>query len=1078
MIRTQWLLRLMAASGVLGWAGEAAAAIKLTLNREYYPSNFVLVREDAGETNIEVTAQNYAGDPSTTSVETVGEDTYVTLGIESLGGCSSRLNSRYRITLPTLIILAGKSEATGALTFIPIDDELKGNDTHDEGEGTCDDSPENNPGDGDDLVLQITGNAGAHEVTTGPRLHLADDDKASTNISLSVSESALSKEAGATDIVVRAELNGKVLTTPLTFHLGIQTAPNHAVRDVDYAATNLGRITIPKNKASGQTTITITPKAQGTGIIRLVGRSSSHPNIAIGHQQIELKEPPAAIIKGLTARPSLIREDQGPTNIELTVELQDALAADSEVLFTLVSNGDDLSGNDALNAFFSDAEPAVRDVHYTATIGGLTIRQGETVGTTTLTLTPIDNERVNSAKAFELTAKVGTTHLLTGIKITDDETTSENITLAVSHNELREDAGETEIAVTATLDGKVLAQDVTVVLLLDDSDAATALYAIDFTALLRSVTIPAGQAQGVQTISITPNDDGIEDADEKIILKALKNPQSDDRKEIAVSTATITLKDTGPRADASPTGDTTPAFVENQSDISATVGKAMRPLELPPATGDGNLTYSVSNALPAGLSFDRATRIIAGTPTAVGTATITYTVIDGDATKPESAVILFKIAIYEAPPPVVAVASVASTHSSLRENGETTAIILTATLAAAAPAAETIRFTIVAPTQGPAAVRDVDYSATLAGPVSIAAGATQATTTLRLTPFDNDKVDGHTFLGVQATASGGSAQTDIKIADDETTSTSIALSVHPHIVREGTGPTTITVTATLDGKALAQDATATLSIDAASAAQRDLDYSALFDPLLVIPAGSIAGEISLSINPIDDDEDEGNETITLNGAIEGLAGGSTTITLTDAAIPLAAPAATLPLAFAEGTSVATQRYTAGTQIAALELPAASGGAGDATYRVSGLPAGLAFDAATRIIAGTPEVATAGPVEITYTATDGDGAIAALTFSIVVNPPLAFESHNYPNPFNPTTTIKYALPTAMDVKLTVYNVVGQAVRTLVAKHQNTGHYRVEWDATDDSGHSVSAGIYFYRLQAGETFLAVEKMLLLK
>ena len=988
MIRPQLLLWLMAASGVLGWAGEAAAAIKLTLNHEYYPSNFVLVREDAGETEIEVTAQNYAGDPSNTSVETVERDTYVNLGVESLEGCSSRLNSRYRITLPTLIIPAGKSEATGAITFIPIDDELKGNDTHDEGEGTCDDSPEDNPGDGDDLVLQITGNAGARKVTTGPRLHLADDDKASTNISLWVSESALSKEAGATDIVVRAELNGKVLTTPLSFNLGIQTEPNHAVRDVDYTATNLGRITIPKNKASGQTTITITPKAQGTGIIRLVGRHSSHPNIAIGHQQIGLRDPPAPAIKGLTARPSVIREDQGPTNIELTVELHDALAADAEVLFTMAGNVDDLSGSDAFNEFFSDAEPAIRDVHYTATIGGLTIRQGETVGTTTITLTPIDNERVNSAKAFKLTATVGTTHLLTGIKITDDETTSEHITLEVSHNELREDAGETAIAVTATLDGKVLAKDVTVVLVLDASDAATAVYAIDYTALLRSVTIPAGQAQGVQTVSITPNDDEIEDADEKIILKALKNPKNDDRKEIAVGTATITLKDTGPRADAIPAGDTTPVFVDNQSDISATVGKAMRPLELPPATGDGNLMYSVSNTLPAGLSFDRATRIIAGTPTAVGTATIIYTVIDGDEAKPESAAMTFKIAVVEAPPPVVAVASVAATHSSLRENGEPTEIILTATLAAPAPAAETVLFTIVAPTQGIAAVRDVDYSATLVGLVSIAAGATQATTTLRLTPFDNDKVDGNMFLGVQATASGGSAQTDIKIADDETASTSIALSVHPHIVREGTGQTEITITATLDGKALAQDAAVTLSIDSASSARRDIDYSARFDPLLVIPAGSIAGATSFSINPIADDEDEGNETIALNSAIEGLAGGSATITLTDAAIP--------PLASAKG----------------------------------------------------------------------------------VNPLLTFESHNYPNPFNPTTTIKYALPTAMDVELTVYNVVGQAVRTLVAEHQSTGHYGVEWNATDDSGHSVSAGIYFYRLQAGGKFLAVGKMLLLK
>ena len=88
------------------------------------------------------------------------------------------------------------------------------------------------------------------------------------------------------------------------------------------------------------------------------------------------------------------------------------------------------------------------------------------------------------------------------------------------------------------------------------------------------------------------------------------------------------------------------------------------------------------------------------------------------------------------------------------------------------------------------------------------------------------------------------------------------------------------------------------------------------------------------------------------------------------------------------------------------------------------------------------------------------------------------ANNYPNPFNPATTIKYALPQAADVELTVYNVVGQPVRTLVAEHQNAGRYVVEWDATNDSGHSLSSGMYFYRLEAGGDFLEVKKMLLLK
>jgi len=86
-------------------------------------------------------------------------------------------------------------------------------------------------------------------------------------------------------------------------------------------------------------------------------------------------------------------------------------------------------------------------------------------------------------------------------------------------------------------------------------------------------------------------------------------------------------------------------------------------------------------------------------------------------------------------------------------------------------------------------------------------------------------------------------------------------------------------------------------------------------------------------------------------------------------------------------------------------------------------------------------------------------------------------NNYPNPFNPSTTIKYQLPDAVDVRLEIYNVVGQVVRTLIGEQQNAGRYEYQWDATNNNGQSLSSGIYFYRLQAGE-FQEVKKMLLMK
>ena len=85
--------------------------------------------------------------------------------------------------------------------------------------------------------------------------------------------------------------------------------------------------------------------------------------------------------------------------------------------------------------------------------------------------------------------------------------------------------------------------------------------------------------------------------------------------------------------------------------------------------------------------------------------------------------------------------------------------------------------------------------------------------------------------------------------------------------------------------------------------------------------------------------------------------------------------------------------------------------------------------------------------------------------------------NYPNPFNPETEIRYSLPADGVVKLTVYNMVGQVVRTLVDERVVAGNHVVKWDAIDDNGQRVAAGIYFYRL-ASPSGKILKKMLLLK
>ena len=1053
MIHTKSLIRrlayvpwLLAFGLVLGWAGEAAAQdIRLKVDKSS-------VREDAGATTIKVTATHYATTDAT-DASNVGAATYVILDVarEATGEATATpsatllgLNTRYNIALATIVIPKDKNTADAEITLTPIKNDAIGRVFDTDGTTAFTGDDDNDPDNEANLVIYLTGTAGsaasvaeANQAT----ITLIDKDQISNQISLSVDPGEISQEAGDTKITVTATLDGKLVKSKaLTFPLVIVgasawtnsdaegftlTAPTTDVgtRDTDYAVTGLGNITIPKNRLRGTATFTIDPKKgprwvgigtttstdlrydnvvttddpattaegedeslDGTTDGETAADTKEEQEIEVVPTSLSISEKKISELKGaddkdegLKASPDMIREEVGETEITLKITLARAVTSDETVTFSI-----------------PESRGGTRDINYTASFSDLTIAAGDTEGTATLTLTPFDNA---GEIQIDVMAKVGKSEQTETITIVDTDVSSTEITLAADPSSIKEDAGETDVTITATLNGKVLEDDAKLTLVLGnmiatdkDGDGATATRDVDYTAVIRTVTIEAGEVSGSTTVQITPDDDGIEDKDETIKIKSTNKPKNDIGDDITVNPATITLKDTGVKADPGAPVDMTPSFTEDDiaaSDtvIEGVVGMALEH-ELPEATGDGTLTYSVSTGLPAGLSFDSATRMISGTPTADGDAQITYTVIDGDtgdALPAESAALTYNFEIAEEPDPTTTVASVSVSQSSVRESGDSASISVKATLAGPAPVAETIRFTLGAPSEGVQAVRDVDFTASLHGNVAIAEGATEATTSLTLTPIDNMNTDGNRVVGVHATASGGSASADITIADDETASTSISLSADPHTVSEDAEITSIVVTATLDGKVLDDDATVTLSVDPGSEATRDVDYRALFNPTLTIPAGEVSGSVDLLLEPLSDTADEGNETITLNGAIEGLEDGTGLITISD--VEMMDDDMMPPLAFDEGAMIANITATAGTAINSVVLPAAAGGSGDISYSVSdNLPAGLAFDAETQTLSGTPEAE--GTTEVTYTATAGDESVS-LTFSITVNPMLDF-----------------------------------------------------------------------------------------
>ena len=105
-------------------------------------------------------------------------------------------------------------------------------------------------------------------------------------------------------------------------------------------------------------------------------------------------------------------------------------------------------------------------------------------------------------------------------------------------------------------------------------------------------------------------------------------------------------------------------------------------------------------------------------------------------------------------------------------------------------------------------------------------------------------------------------------------------------------------------------------------------------------------------------------------------------------------------------------------------------------------------------------------------------VTLLTLVDVHGLPETFVLHkNYPNPFNPSTTIRFDLPEASDVSLVIYDMMGREVTSLINSQIDAGYHFIQWDGSNNIGTFVSAGVYLYTIQAGK-FIAINKMIYLK
>jgi hypothetical protein len=117
-------------------------------------------------------------------------------------------------------------------------------------------------------------------------------------------------------------------------------------------------------------------------------------------------------------------------------------------------------------------------------------------------------------------------------------------------------------------------------------------------------------------------------------------------------------------------------------------------------------------------------------------------------------------------------------------------------------------------------------------------------------------------------------------------------------------------------------------------------------------------------------------------------------------------------------------------------------------------------------------ASNGPLSVTFDA----GWVLSVDEEMGI--PDVFALHqNYPNPFNPVTTIRFDVPQESHIRMDIYNILGQRVRTLVNSDMQAGYHTIRWNGTNDMGKPLSSGMYIYRIHSSE-FTSVKKLVLMK
>ena len=724
-------------------------------------------------------------------------------------------------------------------------------------------------------------------------LTVEDNDTADTTVTLSVDVDELAEGAGATTVTVTGTLSGDTPTgaTEITLSVASGAGDTGAVSGTDFTAVDDFQLTIAAGQTSATATFTLTPIEDSIDepaeTLTLSGAPADTGVGVAGAVTLAIADNDDAPALVLSVDPATIAEDGGTSTVTVTTGAGSTYAASRTVTLTL--SGTSTSGSDYTIAQTSLVLPA---------------GTGTTASSVNTTITGVDDSAADPGETIIVAGSVDGTAFgeAQTVTITDDEGAS-GVTLILTPAAVFEGGSST---VTARV-SPVSPTAFTVTL---SAAAESPADADDFTLNGTTLSFAANAAQSTGTVTIDANDDN-DDSDDKTVTVSgtvsaagvtvpedvdLTIRDDDSAVALALEVAPDTLAEVGGTATVTVTTGTGSTFDTAQTITLALGGTAVRGTDY--SIGATTLTLSAGATSVTTTVTALADEVFEGDETLTVSGLIgdvgfgaerTITLTDGN-TAPTITLVLTPDSIPET-------------------DGEST---VTATLSG--PSAIPLEVTVSAVAVVPAVAGDFSLAGST---LSFAANATASTGGVTVTAADND-VD---TPNKQVRVSGAVSDTLftapeavlLTIEDDDEASNSVTITAQPGEVPEAAAPTEVTVTATYSAGARQTPSDFTISVlggGGEDAALSGVDFAAVSDATLTIPANETSGSVVLMIAPLQDRISEGAEVLNIAAASGNPDIGVTeapTLTITDDDEAPAPVLEVLPESMSEsgGTAVVT-----------------------------------------------------------------------------------------------------------------------------------------------------------------------------